>query len=85
MAEHSLRPAFSRPLPSEREARRFFLSYQLIKKLAIIISLTRAKLNREVKAMKEKKKEKIVVDPNGMYTGRPIDPDERPIQDADDL
>ena len=35
--------------------------------------------------MKEEKKEKIVVDPNGMYTGRPIDPDERPIQDADDL
>ena len=35
--------------------------------------------------MKEDKKEKIVVDPNGMYTGRPIDRDEKPIQDADDL
>ena len=35
--------------------------------------------------MKENKKEKIVADPNGMYTGRPIDPDDRPIQDADDL
>ena len=35
--------------------------------------------------MKEEKKEKIVVDPNGMYTGRPIDPEDRPIQDADDL
>ncbi len=35
--------------------------------------------------MKEEKKEKIVVDPNGMYTGRPIDKDEKPIQDADDL
>ena len=27
----------------------------------------------------------IVTDPNGSYTGRPIDPYERPIQDADDL
>ena len=27
----------------------------------------------------------IVTDPNGSYTGRPLDPDERPIQDADDL
>ncbi len=35
--------------------------------------------------MKEEKKEKIVVDPNGMYTGRPVDLDEKPIQDADDL
>ena len=35
--------------------------------------------------MKEEKKEKIVSDPNGMSPGRPIDPNERPIQDADDL
>lgn len=27
----------------------------------------------------------IITDPNGSYTGRPVDPDERPIQDADDL
>lgn len=27
----------------------------------------------------------IVTDPNGSYTGRPKDSDERPIQDADDL
>ena len=27
----------------------------------------------------------IVTDPNGSYTGRPRDPDDRPIQDADDL
>jgi len=27
----------------------------------------------------------IVTDPNGSYTGRPMDPYERPIQDADDL
>ena len=33
----------------------------------------------------EKKKEKIVTDPFGSYTGRPKDPDEKPIQDADDL
>ena len=35
--------------------------------------------------MKEEKKEIIVVDPNGMYTGRPIDQNEQPVQDADDL
>lgn len=27
----------------------------------------------------------IVTDPNGSYTGRPVDPEERPVQDADDL
>ena len=27
----------------------------------------------------------IVTDPNGSYTGRPLDPQEKPIQDADDL
>lgn len=27
----------------------------------------------------------IVTDPNGSYTGRPKDPFEKPIQDADDL
>lgn len=35
--------------------------------------------------MKEKKEEKIITDPNGSYTGRPRDPEEKPIQDADDL
>ena len=29
--------------------------------------------------------ENIITDPLGMYTGVPADPDERPIQDADDL
>lgn len=29
--------------------------------------------------------ENIVTDPFGMYTGITVDPDERPIQDADDL
>ena len=31
------------------------------------------------------KKEKIITDPNGSYTGRPKDPYEKPVQDADDL
>jgi len=31
------------------------------------------------------KKEKIVTDPNGSYTGRPADPKDKPVQDADDL
>ena len=33
----------------------------------------------------EKKKEKIIVDPFGSYTGRPENPNEKPVQDADDL
>ena len=33
----------------------------------------------------KKKKEGIVTDPFGSYTGRPVDSQERPIQDADDL
>jgi hypothetical protein len=32
-----------------------------------------------------KKEPPIQVDPNGSYTGRPTDPDEKPVQDADDL
>ena len=31
------------------------------------------------------KKDKIIIDPNGSYTGRPLDPNEKPVQDADDL
>lgn len=31
------------------------------------------------------KKERIETDPNGSYTGRPKDPYEKPVQDADDL
>jgi len=27
----------------------------------------------------------IITDPNGSYTGKPLDPEERPIQDVDDL
>lgn len=33
----------------------------------------------------KKQQERIVTDPNGSYTGRPVDPKEKPIQDADDL
>ena len=33
--------------------------------------------------MKDKKK--INMDPFGSYTGRPDDPNEKPVQDADDL
>lgn len=29
--------------------------------------------------------EKISTDPFGSYTGRPKDPDDKPVQDADDL
>ena len=31
------------------------------------------------------KEEIIVTDPFGSYTGVPMNPDERPVQDADDL
>jgi len=31
------------------------------------------------------KKDRIITDPNGSYTGRPLDPNEKPVQDADDL
>ena len=34
---------------------------------------------------KKKGKEIINTDPFGSYTGRPIDKNEKPIQDADDL
>lgn len=27
----------------------------------------------------------VVTDPNGSYTGRPSDPEDKPVQDADDL
>lgn len=34
---------------------------------------------------KKIKNEKISTDPFGSYTGRPKDPDDKPVQDADDL
>ena len=33
----------------------------------------------------KKKEVAIITDPFGSYTGRPLDPEEKPIQDADDL
>lgn len=30
-------------------------------------------------------KKKIITDPNGSYTGRGVHPEEKPVQDADDL
>lgn len=33
----------------------------------------------------KKKQERITVDPFGSYTGRCADPNEKPVQDADDL
>ena len=38
-----------------------------------------------MKSKDMKKSTDIVTDPFGSYTGRPIDSNERPIQDADDL
>lgn len=35
--------------------------------------------------MSGKEKKKIVADPMGSYTGRPVQLDEKPVQDADDL
>ena len=34
---------------------------------------------------REKKRKAIVTDPNGSYTGRGVEPLEKPVQDADDL
>ena len=35
--------------------------------------------------LKDKKQEKIITDPFGSYTGKPLENDEKPVQDADDL
>lgn len=35
--------------------------------------------------MKKKREETIVTDPFGSYTGLVKDPDDKPVQDADDL
>lgn len=37
------------------------------------------------KKRKAEKEEIIITDPFGSYTGQPMDTEERPIQDADDL
>ena len=38
-----------------------------------------------MKINKDKPDKNNVFDPQGSYTGRPIDPMEKPVQDADDL
>ena len=38
-----------------------------------------------VEMLKNKKRENIITDPFGSYTGIPQDADEKPVQDADDL
>lgn len=38
-----------------------------------------------VKKKQKEEAEVISTDPFGSYTGRPVDPCERPVQDADDL
>lgn len=43
------------------------------------------KKNEEIREKLKDLPALIVTDPNGSYTGRPVDPYERPIQDADDL
>ena len=35
--------------------------------------------------IKQDKKDRIITDPDGSWTGTPIDLDEKPIQDVDDL
>ena len=35
--------------------------------------------------MPKDKADKIQTDPFGSYTGRPLNPEEKPVQDADDL
>ena len=61
------------------------LVYHFYRKKAIIFSRIRETLKKGVTAMEKEKREKIVTDSNGSYTGCPADPDERPVQDADDL
>ena len=39
----------------------------------------------EVININPKEPDRIQVDPLGSYTGIPVDPEEKPIQDADDL
>ena len=43
------------------------------------------KKNEEIREKRKDLPAPIVTDPNGSYTGRPVDSYDRPIQDADDL
>lgn len=40
---------------------------------------------KNIPAINKLKSDKIYTDPLGSYTGRPLDPEETPTQDADDL
>lgn len=51
----------------------------------MLFSEETGKLTRGGENMKEKKEEKIITDPFGSYTGLVKDPDDKPVQDADDL
>lgn len=42
-------------------------------------------MKRRKKRIKEQKASPIITDPQGCYTGRPIEKDETPVQDVDDL
>lgn len=49
------------------------------------MSKKKEKTREDLNFVPEVVSQNIVTDPNGSYTGRPIDRDEKPIQDADDL
>ena len=44
-----------------------------------------AQLTEQMQSVSEKKEEIIITDPFGSYTGLVKDPNEKPVQDADDL
>ena len=43
------------------------------------------KITNSMPPMEKKKTSPIITDPQGCYTGRPIEKYETPVQDADDL
>lgn len=59
--------------------------YHILRKKARMVGPDRGTLGWEVKTMEKKKEKPIITDPMGSYTGRPQQPGERPVQDADDL
>ena len=50
-----------------------------------MISLKLILRNKNGGTMKKEDAKKICTDPFGAYTGRPKDPEDKPVQDADDL
>ena len=58
----------------------------MIPRIPAIIPLeVTAEMRIEPKGKQVPEPEKIRTDPNGSYTGRPVNPEEEPVQDADDL